>query len=103
VYSKTKKELVFPGVTAFFETNLYKGMNLVTFSAPSESFTSYDVIQGLIKGQAEIVALQRYEKTSGRWYITFCQAGQATGDKFLINQDESYFVYMKKDKLAFIP
>jgi len=103
VYAKTKKDLAFPGVGAIFETNLYKGMNLVTFSPPSVSFTSYDVVQGLVNGQAEIVAIQRYEKTSGRWYITFCQAGQATGDKFLINKDESYLVYMKKDRLAWIP
>jgi len=102
-YAKTNKDLVFSGVSAIFETNLYKGMNLVSFCPPSDSFTSYDLVQGLANDQAEIVALQRYEKSSGRWYITFCQAGQATGDKFAINKDESYLVYMKKDRLAWIP
>lgn len=103
VYSKFKQDLVFPGISAPFETNLYKGMNLVSFSPPNGSFTSYDLLQSMVNGPTEVAALQRYENTSGRWYITFFLSGKATGDEFPIKKDESYIVYMKKDKLAWIP
>jgi len=103
VYAKIKTELAIPGVGALFETNLYRGINLVSFCPPNESLTSYDLIQSMVNGQADVVALQRYEKASGRWYVTFCQSGKAIGDKFPINKDESYLVYMKKDRLAWMP
>lgn len=103
VYSKMKKDLVFPGMGAPFETNLYQGINVVSFSLPNESYSSYDLLKGLLDEQAEIAALQRFEKNSGRWYVTFSLSGKPAGDNFPISKDESYVVYMKKDKLAWIP
>ncbi|MEW5802236.1 MAG: IPT/TIG domain-containing protein [bacterium] len=103
VYSKVHQDLVFPGMNASFETNLYQGINLVSFSVPSASFTSFDLLQEMLDRQVEVVAIQRHEKTSGRWYIAFCQSGKPAGDNFPIYKDESYIIYMKKDKLAFLP
>ncbi|MEW5817682.1 MAG: IPT/TIG domain-containing protein, partial [Spirochaetota bacterium] len=98
LYSKVNDGPSFPGWGSPFETQLYRGTNVVSFSLPgtSSNYTSYDLIQYMLNQQLKVVAIQKYERESGRWQITFGLSGQPVGDKFSINKDESYVVYMKE-------
>ncbi|MCL6582930.1 MAG: IPT/TIG domain-containing protein [bacterium] len=100
LYSKTDGKISFPGLASPFETQLYRGVNLVSFNPPSSfpNYTSYDLIQYMLNRQFKVVAIQRYEKDSGRWQITFGVSGKPMGDNFIISKDESYLVYMREDK-----
>lgn len=106
LYSKVNDWVSFPGWGSSFQTQLYRGTNVVSFNLPgtSSNYTSYDFIQYLLNKQIKIVAIQKYERESGRWQITLGSSttGKPVGDIFNIYKDESYVVYMKEDKLVML-
>ena len=84
--------LTLTGSNFYLDYKLGMGFNFITFPAPLDLYTSYDILKEL--GKDYIDNLRTYLNIKGEWKSSYYFFNQPTGGKYQIRNDNGYIIWM---------
>lgn len=104
VYMKEETTIEFSIPIFNSAIDLQKGMNWVAIPSPPPflEYTSHIMLQD-IGSPEEILCICDYDSSESKWSTTYWIFNEPRGDNFPIRSGKGYIVFMKKEKLKWLP